>query len=215
MHYCQRCPAPVLMEAEPPWARCPDCSSTEPSLVAPLFVVTGASGSGKSTVFPVLSNVLSECAVFDVDWLIDPLKRITPDKGVDWENFRDAWLSVAHGVAQSGRATVLLGPVFAEQLEASPARRWIGPIHYAVLHCADATRRARLQNRPIWRARQIEENVSFARYLREHAELSVSTDELTPVQVAGELAEWVREKLGSPSSSGPHRIRSTAKRGER
>ena len=133
--------------------------------------------------------------MFDVDWLIDPLKRITPDKGVDWENFRDAWLSVAHGAAQAGRATVLLGPVFADQLEDSPARRWIGPIHYALLDCSDQVRRERLEARPRWRAHEVEKNISFARYLRERTDVVVTTDELDPSQAAARLAEWARQVL--------------------
>ena len=38
-----------------------------------LLVVTGASGSGKTSVFHDLASQLrSECIVFDADWLIDP-----------------------------------------------------------------------------------------------------------------------------------------------
>jgi energy-coupling factor transporter ATP-binding protein EcfA2 len=195
MHYCQQCPEPVMMRPEPPIARCPDCGATEQARQAALYVVTGASGSGKTTVFPHLVEALPEGAVFDVDWLIDPLGRMRPDQELDWENFRDAWLSVAHGVAQSGRATVLLGPFYAQQLEPLPARRWIGPIRYAVLDCSDATRRVRLEERPPWRERQIEQHIDFARYLRQHADLVVTTEHRSPSEVAAELASWVRTHL--------------------
>jgi Ni2+-binding GTPase involved in maturation of urease and hydrogenase len=57
--------------------------------------VTGASGAGKTTVHPHLVDALTECAVFDVDYLLDSLGHD------DWRRFRDAWLSVAHAVAGS------------------------------------------------------------------------------------------------------------------
>lgn len=54
------------------------------------MVLTGASGAGKSTVVPLLIERLAgTCVVFDVDWLIDPLRDASPDRGVNWGAFRD------------------------------------------------------------------------------------------------------------------------------
>jgi hypothetical protein len=39
----------------------------------------------------LLDRLAGACAVFDVDWLIDPLRRATPDGRVDWPSFRDCW----------------------------------------------------------------------------------------------------------------------------
>ncbi len=192
MHYCQACDEPVVMVADPPAARCPRCGSAERARSAPLFVVTGASGSGKTAVFPHLVDVLPECAVFDVDWLIDPLGRMCAGRPMDWEGFRDTWLSVAHAVAQSGRATVLLGPFLRAQLEPLPARQWVGPIHLAALDCADEARRVRLDARPPWRERKIDEHVEFARHLRAEADIVIRTDDVGPAATAAEVASWVR-----------------------
>jgi ABC-type transport system involved in cytochrome bd biosynthesis fused ATPase/permease subunit len=94
VHYCQACDDPQLMTLDGAVARCPVCGGVDPTAATqPLFVVTGASGSGKSTVFPELLRCLAgRCAVFDVDWLIDPLARAAKDGQVDWTAFRDAWL---------------------------------------------------------------------------------------------------------------------------
>jgi hypothetical protein len=54
---------------------------------------------------------------------------MSPEGSVDWPAFRDAWLSVAHGLAQGGRHAVLLAPFTPEQLEVLPARRWISAIN--------------------------------------------------------------------------------------
>jgi hypothetical protein len=42
--------------------------------------------------------------VFDVDWLIDPFAQGGSFASLNWPAFRDAWLSVAHGVAQGNFA---------------------------------------------------------------------------------------------------------------
>jgi hypothetical protein len=118
-------------------ARCPACGDVNPQAVnRPLFVVTGASGSGKTTIFPeLLSRMAGWCAVFDVDWLIDPLGRAARDGQVDWTAFRDTWLHVAHCVAQNGLPTLLLAPFIPAHLEDLPGRAWVGDIHFLVLDC--------------------------------------------------------------------------------
>ncbi len=192
MHYCQVCVEPVVMTSEPPLARCPRCGSTERARTAPLFLVTGASGSGKTTIFPHLVDALPDYGVFDVDWLIDPIGRLCGGQPMDWVNFRDTWLAVAHAVAQAGRPTVLLGPFFRAQLDPLPARTWVGPIHVAVLDCADDVRRARLNARPAWRERKIDEHIEFAGHLRAAADIVFGTEKGGPDDVARDVASWVR-----------------------
>jgi hypothetical protein len=191
MHYCQRCePARALEPTAPDLAVCPQCGWAETARRTPLYVVTGASGSGKSAIFAPLAAGLPEFAVFDMDWLIDPLTNSTGS--VDWDAFRDAWLSVAHGLAQGYRSTVLLGPWMPEGVETSPSRRWIGPIRFAVLDCADEHRRARLTRRPTWREHAIDKQLSFAAHLRRTISPVLDTTSDTPEQTALRVAAWVR-----------------------
>ena len=100
-HYCQACDYPQLMTPEDGAVRCPACGAADSlAVIRPLFVVTGASGSGKTTILPEPPQPAAGwCAVFDVDWLIDPLGRAAGG-AVDWTVFRDTWLHVAHGMAQ-------------------------------------------------------------------------------------------------------------------
>ncbi|WP_433044894.1 hypothetical protein [Dactylosporangium sp. CS-033363] len=196
MHYCQRCDDPIAMAPEGDLAVCPDCGNTEPARRLPLLVVTGASGSGKTTVFPHLVRQLPECLVFDGDWLIGPFERACEFGEVDWPALRDAWLSVAHGAAQSGRHTVLLAPFTPEQLDGLAGRRWTTDIHFAVLDCADGVRTERLEARPPWRERNIERHLAFAKYLRETIETVVRTDDAPPEESARRVTAWVRRRIG-------------------
>jgi hypothetical protein len=180
-------------------ALCPACGASESARRLPLFVVTGASGSGKTTVYPHLVATLRECVIFDVDWLIDSFAAACRPDAIPWPAFRDAWLSIAHGVAQGGRHTVLLGPFMPEHLASLPARRWVTDIHFAALDCTDDSRRARLTGRPPWRERSIDEHIAFAAHLRKTIPTLISTD-ASPTDAAERVAEWVRKHMYTAST---------------
>ncbi len=191
MHYCQRCePMRALEPAAPDSAVCSSCGWAEGARRAPLYVVTGASGAGKTTIFAPLTAALRECVIFDMDWLIDPMKISA--EPVNWDALRDAWLSVAHGIAQGHRSTVLLGPLLPDWVEILPSRRWIGPIHFALLDCSDEQRRARLMERPSWREHAIDSHLGFAAHLRHTISPVLDTTSDTPEQTAQRIAIWVR-----------------------
>jgi hypothetical protein len=190
MHYCQSCDNQHLMEAHGDTAVCPTCGRTDTTARRlPVYVVTGASGAGKTTIFELLVERLSgRCVVFDVDWLMDPLGR--QPGGIDWTALRDSWLHVAHGVAQSGLLTLLLGPFIPEQLDSLPGRRWVADIHYLVLDCPDDERRARAETRPGWWARDIADQIEFGQWLRDNLE-SIDTSRCDPHETAEAVAKWV------------------------
>jgi hypothetical protein len=198
MHYCQRCDEPQLMlpDGNGNGARCPTCGNLDPRpVIRPLFVVTGASGAGKTTIFPeLLGRLARQCAVFDADWLIDPLGRAAKDGQVDWPSFRDSWLHVAHGVAQNGLPTLLLAPFIPEHLAGLPGRPWVGDIHFLVLDCPDDLRRRRIEARPAWRNRDIDDQTRFGRWLRENLSPVIDTSQDSPSGVAETVTVWVLDK---------------------
>jgi hypothetical protein len=199
VHYCQACDEPRLMAPGPDdgVVRCPECGSVAPqAVIRPLFVVTGASGAGKTTIFPeLLLQLRGTAAVFDADSLIDPLGRAAKDGQINWTAFTDTWLHVAHGVAQNGLPTLLLAPFIPENLDPLPGRAWVGDIHYLVLDCPDDERRRRMEARPRWRARDIEEQTAFGRWLRANLDPVVDTTTRSPAEVAAAVAGWVRSHL--------------------
>jgi hypothetical protein len=173
------------MEPRDGFAVCPECGRTDAAAVMPLFIVTGASGSGKTTL----------CVTFDVDWLLDPAGELSGAEPIRWPAFRDAWLAVAHGVAQSGMPTVLLGPLIPQHLDGLPGRRWVGDVHFLLLDCPDELRRDRIQARPSWRGRDIEEQAEFGRWLRRNVADQVDTSAGTPEDTAAAISSWVGEHM--------------------
>jgi len=193
--FCMTCGPAAVLERDPrvPVLRCARCGDSQRVPALPLFVVTGASGAGKSTVTGPLRRLLPDCAVFEVDLTLQVA-------ALGWETWRDTWLRVAHAEALSGRVTVLCGSLLPDQLDAVPARKLLGPIHFCDLDCPDDVLAARLRARPSWRFSSLQaaiaEHQRFAGWLRTHIQPCFDTSMLTPAETAAQIATWVRHHLG-------------------
>lgn len=94
-------------------------------------------------------------------------------------------------------STVLLGPLIPDHLETLANRRWIGEVHFITLDCPDEVRRARINARPVWRSRDVEEQVEFGRWLRRNIPERVDTSAGTPDDAAAAIAAWVDRHLAA------------------
>jgi hypothetical protein len=188
------CGPGAVLERDPaaPLLRCASCGAVTEVPALPLFVVTGASGAGKTTVAVPLRRLLPECEVFEGD----PISQIA---ALGWDVFSDTWLRIAHGVALNGRSTVLCTSLIPSRLETYPARKLLGPIRFCNLDCPDDVLAARLWARPSWRHSNTGEAIlthqRFAAWLREHIDPTWDTSTLTPGEAAVRIAAWIRPQL--------------------
>jgi len=185
------CGPAAVVDRDPaaPVLRCARCGDAQRVPALPLFVVTGPSGAGKTTVTGPLRRLLPDCAVFDADLTLHIA-------ALGWETWRDTWLRLVYGEALNGRVTVLCGSSLPAQLDALPARKLLGPIHFCTLDCPDDVLAARLRARPSWRHSSSEtviaEHQRFAGWLRTHIQPCFDTSVSTPDEVAEHIAAWVR-----------------------
>ncbi len=169
-------------------------SAVRPSLV----VITGAPGSGKTAVVPVLARLLVGAVILDIDWLLDPLSRLA---GVDlavhepsWPAYRDAWLALAACLGGTGVPVILCGPLLPAELAPLPSRALVDQIHWIVLDCSDDVRRQRLVTRG-WDGALIAEAQHDAAVLRRLDAEIVSSDSLSLEEMARVVTGVVRRLL--------------------
>lgn len=190
------------IDPDGPVAICPTCGYRHPFRRLPLFVVTGASGAGKSTVALALPEHLPEYVPLEMDVLWRP-EFNRPDD--DYRDFHETWLRVAKNVGQSGRPVVLCGTAVPGQLERCAEARYFVAIHYLALVCDDEVLARRLLARPAWRQSSddafVERTLAFNNWLKAHADQGggetsqmslLDTTNLDPSETAACVATWIR-----------------------
>jgi predicted kinase len=187
-----------------PWAICPHCNHAHRFVQLPLFVLTGASGAGKSSVCLHLPWALPECVCLESD-ILWRSEFATPDD--NYRSYRNMWLRVAKNVAQAGRPVVLCGTALPDQFEACPERRYFTQLHYLALVCDDDLLAARLRARPAWRGAGgdafVDTMTAFNRWIKANAATTqppmslLDTTASSVEQSVAHVAAWVRERLAS------------------
>ena len=136
-----------MIDTDGSCAICPDCKYPHPFIRKPLFVLTGASGTGKSTLALRLLHEPDIIALeTDIFWRNE---FATPDN--DYYAFRNLCLRVAKNIQQNGRPVLLCGSATPGQFEQCVQSRYFSSIHYLALTCDNAELEKRLQARPAWR----------------------------------------------------------------
>ena len=191
-----------IIDNSGPYAICPHCDHAHPFLMQPLFLIGGASGTGKTTVCLSLISMLKECVVLEQDilWGMVPA---TPED--NYRSYRNVWLRIAKNIGQAGRPVVLCGTAFPEQFEDCPERRYFSTLYYLTLVCDDDVLVKRLQRRPEWRMTHtpefLEDMVQFNKWLKANASLTrppmtlYDTSHQDIDEIVKYVAKWVRERL--------------------
>ncbi len=184
-------------------AICPVCGYRHPFVRLPLLFVTGASGTGKTTVCRALTGKISHAVLLDIDILWSPYYN-QPEAG--YRDFFETWLRMCKNIAQSGRPVVLFGSGTGvpHNMEPRIERRYIGETHYLALVCDDMVQEARLWARPNdgGGAENIRDQVNFNRWFKEKGPLETPPVELldtthVPLEETGEqVKNWIEQKLG-------------------
>jgi ribosomal protein L32 len=182
-----------------PYAICPTCGHAHKFVRHPLYSLTGASGTGKSTVGVALASQQTGivCIEADIFWRSE---YNTPKD--DYLGFRNMCLRAAKNINQSGRPTLLCGSATPGQYEACPEFRYFDGAHYLALMCVDDVLTERLKQRPVWRksaSREfIEAMLNYNRWFKENVGRTafpmtlLDTTHLTVEESVEAVKQWLK-----------------------
>jgi len=187
---------------EGPYAICPNCRFRHKFLRLPLFILTGASGVGKSTVCLGLAAGMKDVVVMDSDILWRP-EFNQPE--TNYREYRETWLRICKNISQAGRPVVLCGVGVPNQFEPCIERRYFSELHYLTLICEAEILASRLRNRPPTRGTYNDEcikgQVAFNGWLLNNAQNTeppmtlLDTSEITVDETVAKVEQWVRSFL--------------------
>ena len=171
----------------------------KPTKKQPLFIITGASGVGKSTTCEILFQNEVDYIVFESDLLWHDVYN-TPDD--DYRKYRELQLRVCANISQIGKPIVLCGCAVPKQFETCNERSLFTTIYYIALVCDDDILENRMKNgRKISDDNWIKSSVDFNRWLKENANntepqiMLLDTTKLTPKQAAVMTDELIKSKF--------------------
>jgi broad-specificity NMP kinase len=182
------------------FAVCPVCAHRHKFARLPLFILTGASGAGKSAASLALSVKFKDVVVMESDILWrDEFNQ--PE--TNYQDYREMWLRVSKNIAQAGKPVLLCGCAVPEQFEECVERRYFSNIHYLALVCNGELLERRLRARPRWRGsfrdEYIQEHLAFNDWLKKNAGDTrprmtlLDTSETTAIETAEAVIEWITE----------------------
>jgi adenylate kinase len=213
MNVCFQCGlyhADKIIDPSGPFAICPECGFKHRFVQLPLFIVSGASGAGKSTVCHNLLGKLTHVVLLDSDILWRP-EFNTPDN--NYRDYFETWLRMCKNISQSGQPVVLFGAGVGvpENIEPRIERRYFSAVEYLALVCNDDILADRLKQRPAWRGTQapayIEEHQRFNQWFKTRSATEpfitlVDTTEMTAETAAMNVTAWINEKLNALNVNG-------------
>ena len=130
-----------------------------------LFLIMGASGSGKSSCLPGLKRNRP-----DIDWRDFDDAPVQPTSTAERQMMTEYWLTVAVQNQVKGISTGIAGTVVLGEVLACPSASSITTVHATLLDCADSIRIDRIRSRDGLAAKAASQDMlCWAAWLRMHA----------------------------------------------
>ena len=183
---------------------CPHCQYSVVLPYLPLFIINGASGSGKSAVQVQLMMRMTSVLWLESDIFWSDAFNTPED---DYLALRSYTLRAAKNMMWSARKPLVLqGTALPHQIEANPERCYFSAVHYLTLLCDNEELARRLQARPAWRETQdegfIQQMCAFQDWLRINAADTnppmtlLDNTNLSESETADRVEAWIVARLG-------------------
>lgn len=171
----------------------------KPTNKQPLFIITGASCVGKSTLCEQLFLHEKDYIVMESDLLWNDMYNTPED---DYCAYRRLWMRMCANISQIGKPVVLCGCAIPKQFENQPEREMFSDIYYLAAVCGDEVLEDRMRNgRKVNEEGWIKSSLDFNNWLKQNADKTsphitlLDTTNLSPSQAAGIADSWILEKI--------------------
>lgn len=165
----------------------------------PLFIITGASGAGKSALSDKLFENEKDYIVMESDILWNEAFN-NPEN--DYKGYRELWLRLCRNISQIGVPVVLCGCSTPEQFEYCDERQHFSDIYYLAVVCDDTILSERLRNgRNVDSEEWINSSISFNKWLKENAHKTepsivlLDNSNLSIDETTEKADKWIRKYL--------------------
>lgn len=111
---------------------CPFCGYEQEINRMPLFIITGASAAGKSTISTQLFLKEKDYIVMESNILWGDVYN---EPETEYRNYRELWLRFCKNISQIGKPVVLCGSAIPKQFENCMERRYFSEIYYLAVVC--------------------------------------------------------------------------------
>ena len=169
-----------------------------PTKKQPLFIISGASGVGKSTMCEILFKNESDYIVMESDLLWHDIYNTPED---NYQNYRKLWMRVCANISQIGKPVVQCGCAVPEQFENHDERDLFTDIHYLAIVCNDEKLENRMRyGRGISDENWIKSSIDFNQWLKDNADRTepqitlLDTTDLTSEQAAEITHKWILKR---------------------
>ncbi len=176
-----------------------------PTKKLPLFIITGTSGVGKSTICAELFKKEQVYIVMEGDLLWHQVYNTPED---DFREYRELWLNVCKHISQIGLPVVLCGCAVPEQFENCFERRGFTNLYYLAVVCDEDVLESRMRTgRKINDEGWIKSSVHFNGWLKANADKTsptirlLDTTGMSVVEAAEDVHEWIMECLAGEIES--------------
>ena len=170
-----------------------------PTKKLPLFVITGASGVGKSTISEKLFENEMKYIVLESDILWHD-RFNSPE--TDYREYSEFKLRLCKNISQAGLPVVLCGCVVPRQFEICDDRKCFSDIHYIAITSDEETLVLRMKDgRKIQDENWINSSVDFNRWLKENADKTeppmtiLDYSNISIEEAAGIVDAWICARI--------------------
>jgi hypothetical protein len=171
----------------------------EPTKINKLFIITGASGIGKSTACEILFKNEKDYIVIESDLLWSNVYNTPED---NYRTYRELWMSICCNISQIGMPVVLCGCGVPEQFEVCDARKYFSEIIYISVVAEENELINRMKyGRNVTDEDWINSSVHFNEWLKNNADkttpniILVDNTKMTREETAKEIDEIIRVNM--------------------